>query len=197
VGAILKKKVRAPKRKRLPTVLSVAEARAIVGSIKKPIAKAGFLLMYACGLRISEAATLEVTAIDGVNGLLRVIGKGNKERCVPLPQPVLAELRQLWKTHGDTRWLCPSPRGNGPITRQALWQTFKKVAREAGITRRVTPHTLRHSYATRLLESGVDIRVVQILLGHACIGTTAVYTHLTEPTRAALKQILDKLMTGL
>lgn len=153
--------------------------------------------MYACGLRISEAATLEVTAIDGINGLVRVIGKGNKERRVPLPQPVLTELRRLWKTHRNKRWLCPSPRGSGPISRRGLWQTFRKATREAGITRRATPHTLRHSYATRLLENGVDTRVVQILLGHAGIATTAIYTHLTEPTRTSLKAILDKLMTGL
>lgn len=153
--------------------------------------------MYACGLRISEAAALEVTAIDGKNGLIRIIGKGNKERCVPLPAPVLAELRRLWRTHGDKRWLCPSPTGKGPITRRALWSTFKTVIGEAGIKTRVTPHSLRHSYATRLLESGVDLRIVQILLGHASIGTTAVYTHLTEPTRAGLKTLLDKMMAGL
>ena len=157
--------------------------------------------MYACGLRISEAATLEVTAIDGVNGVIRVIGKGNKERWVPLPAPVLDELRRLWKTHRNPRWLCPSPRGPraglAPITRGALGQTFRQVVKEAGINRRATPHTLRHSYATRLLESGVELRVVQILLGHAGIASTAIYTHLTEPTRAKLKAILDKLMTGL
>jgi integrase/recombinase XerD len=165
--------------------------------VKRPCARIGFLLMYACGLRISEAATLEVAAIDGVNGLIRVIGKGNKERCVPLPAPVLTELRTLWKTHRDQRWLCPSPTGKGPITRHALGQTFRKVLHETGIKARVTPHTLRHSYATRLLENGVELRIVQILLGHASIGTTALYTHLTEPTRAGLKTILDKLMAGL
>jgi integrase/recombinase XerD len=153
--------------------------------------------MYACGLRISEAAGLEVTAIDGRNGLIRIIGKGNKERCVPLPAPVLAELRTLWTTHRDRRWLCPSPTGKGPITRAALWQTFKTVKAEAGITTRVTPHSLRHSFATRLLEAGVELRIVQILLGHASIGTTALYTHLTEPTRASLKIILDRIMAGL
>jgi len=197
VVAVLKKRVRAPKRKRLPNVLSDAEARAIIGRVRSPVQKAGMLLMYACGLRITEAATLEVTAIDGIIGFIRVIGKGNKERQVPLPQPVLAELRSLWKTHRDKRWLFPSPRQEGPISRYALWLTFKQAVRAAGITRRITPHSLRHSYATRLLESGVDIRVVQILLGHARIGTTAIYTHLTEPTRASLKRILDKLMTGL
>lgn len=165
--------------------------------MRKPVARIGVLLMYACGLRISEAATLPVSAIDGVNGLIRVVGKGNKERCVPVPAPVLAELRRLWTSHRNRRWLCPDPTGDAPMTRHALRQTFSKVVVEAGIKAHVTPHTLRHSYATRLLEAGVELRIVQILLGHASIGTTALYTHLTEPTRAGLKSILDKVMAGL
>ena len=197
MGAILKKRVKSPKRKRLPNVLSDAEARAVIGRVRKPVARIACLLMYACGLRISEAATLEVTRIDGVNGLIRVVGKGNKERCVPVPAPVLAELRQLWKTHGNKRWLCPNQKGDGPVARHTLWDTFSKVIGEAGIKARVTPHTLRHSYATRLIECGVPLRIVQILLGHASIGTTALYTHLTEPIRADLKLLLDKLMSGL
>jgi site-specific recombinase XerD len=182
---------------RLPGVLSDTEARTIIGLVRRPVARTGFLLMYACGLRISEAATLEVTAIDGAAGVVHVVGKGNKERCVPLPAPVLAELRQLWTSHRNKRWLCPGPAGKGPITRRALGVTFKKVIAEAGIRKHVTPHSLRHSYATRLLESGVDLRIVQILLGHASIRTTAIYTHLTEPTRANLKALLDRIMAGL
>ena len=183
--------------------------------------------MYACGLRISEAATLEIGAIDRANLRLRIIGKGDRERLVPLPQPVLDSLRALWKTHRDPRWLFPNHSGANPANQQvnslrALWKThrdprwlfpnhsganpanqqvlrrtFQDAAPTAGITRRVTPHALRHSYATRLLESGVDTRVVQILLGHVHIATTAIYTHLTEPTRVSLKGILDTLMTGL
>ena len=153
--------------------------------------------MYACGLRIEEAARLEVTAIDGVNLMVRVTGKGNKERRVPLPTPVHQELRQLWQTHRNRRWMCPNRRGCEPVDAGTLRITFRKAADAAGIKRAVTPHSLRHSYATRLLESGVDTRIVQLLLGHANIATTAVYTHLTEPTRASLKAIVDKLMTGL
>jgi site-specific recombinase XerD len=99
--------------------------------------------------------------------------------------------------HRDQRWLCPSPTGRGPITRCALWQTFKKVKGEACIKKRITPRSLRHSYATRLLDAGVELRIVQILLGHASTGTTALSTHLTEPTPADLKTVLEKLTVGL
>jgi integrase/recombinase XerD len=153
--------------------------------------------MYACGLRTSEAITLEVGAIDRANQVLRVIGKGDKERLVPLPQPVLDELTNLWRTHHNRRWLFPNRRGTAPIHKHVLARTFAIAAAAACIRRDVTPHALRHSYATRLIENGVDIRVVQILLGHANIATTAVYAHLTTPTRASLHSLLDRLMTGL
>jgi len=153
--------------------------------------------MYACGLRISEAATLEVGAIDSANLRLRIIGKGDRERLVPLPRPVLDDLRALWRIHRNPRWLFPNHLGPNSANQQVLRRTFQDAARAAGIKRRVTPHALRHSYATRLLESGIDTRIVQILLGHVHIATTAIYTHLTEPTRISLKAILDGLMTGL
>ena len=110
---------------------------------------------------------------------------------------MLHELRRLWRTHRHPRWLFPNRGGTGTLNQQVLSRTFKAAVRQAGIKRRVTPHALRHSYATRLLESGIDTRVVQILLGHVHIATTAIYTHLTEPTRISLKAILDGLMTGL
>ncbi len=97
---------------------------------------------------------------------------------MPLPEPVLVQLHQLCLTHRNLSWLCPNRGGNGPISKNALWRTFRLAARAAGITRRVSPHSLRHGYATRLLERGTDTRVVQILLGHVNIATTAVYLHL-------------------
>jgi site-specific recombinase XerD len=153
--------------------------------------------MYACGLRISEASTLEVDAIDRANQVLRIVGKGNKERLAPLPQPVLDELGLLWRTHRNRRWLFPNHRGDAPINKRVLARSFAAAAAATGIQRGVTPHALRHSYATRLIENGVDIRVVQILLGHASIASTAIYTHLTTPTRASLHGLLNRLMTGL
>lgn len=139
---------------------------------------------------------MEISAIDGVNRQLRIIGKGNKQRIVPLPRSVLEDLREFWTTHRNPRWLFPNKVGSGPIGRGALGRALAIAAREAGITGS-TLHSLRHSYATRLLERNVNLRVVQILLGHGSIATTAVYTHLTEPTRASLTGILDELMTGL
>ena len=159
--------------------------------------------MYACGLRISEAAGLEVGAIDKVDKVVRIVGKGDKERRVPLPQPVLDGLRAMWavdgKRHGNRRWVFPNHQGTGPVSTRVLERTFAAAATAAGLPdeRRPTPYTLRHSYATRLMEKGVDTRVVQILLGHANIATTALYTHLTEPTRAGLRRLLDEVMAGL
>ncbi len=153
--------------------------------------------MYACGLRISEAATLEVSAIDGANLSLRIIGKGDKQRLVPMPASLLEELRSLWRTHRHPRWLFLNRHGANVVNQHVLSRTFRAAARAAGITQPVTSHSLRHSYATRLLEHGIDTRVVQILLGHANIATTTIYTHLTEPTRVSLRGILDRLMTDL
>jgi site-specific recombinase XerD len=153
--------------------------------------------MYACGLRISEATTLEVGAIDRANQVLRIVGKGNKERLVPLPQPILDELAQLWRTHHNPRWLFPNRHGYAPLNKRVLSDTFAAAVTAAGIRQAVTPHVLRHSYATRLLENGVDVRIVQVLLGHARIASTTIYTHLTTPTRASLHGLLDRLMTGL
>jgi integrase/recombinase XerD len=153
--------------------------------------------MYACGLRISEATRLEVGSVDRARQVLRIIGKGDKERLVALPEPVLKALEQLWRRHRNRRWLFPNRRGDGPLDRRVLSQSFAAAAAAAGLRPGASPHALRHSYATRLIENGVDIRIVQILLGHARLATTAIYTHLTTPTLAALRGVLDRLMTGL
>ena len=132
--------------------LTDAQVRYLLGHVRNPIHKACFSVMYACGLRIGEAAALEVSAIDKISLLLRVIGKGNKERCVPLPQPVLADLRKLWLTHRNPRWLFPGRRNTGPVGRDTLHATFAAAARAAGITG-ATSHSLRHSYACLLYTS--------------------------------------------
>ena len=146
-----KKKIRLPRQKRLPRALAHAEVRRLFGCITNPIHRTCFAVMYACGLRIGEAATLEIGTIDGDNGLLRIIGKGNKERLVPLPEPMLLSLRRLWTTHKSPRWLFPTRAATNPVGRGTLNRTFAAAAQAAGIGS-ATPHSLRHGYATRLLQ---------------------------------------------
>ncbi len=142
--------------------------RRILDGVRNPIHRGCFSLIYACGLRISEAATLPVTAIDKTNGLLRVVGKGNKERVVPVPKPVHESLRRMWQAenHRDRCWLFPNSWRTGPVTTNVLVRTFADAVKAADLPggRRATPHTLRHAYATRLFEKKVDTRVVQVLL---------------------------------
>jgi len=186
-----------PAQKRLPVVLSLEEIRRLLQQVFSPRYRLCLACMYACGLRISEATTLSVSQVDGARGLLRVIGKGNKERLVPLPQPLLLQLRELWKTHRHPRWLFPNRRGTGPLAAQNLRHAFRAAARAAGLPPSLVPHALRHSYATELLHHGVELRIVQILLGHASLKSTTIYTHLTEPGRQRLHTLLDRLMAGL
>ena len=196
IGPCSQKKIRLPKQKRLPHAIADAEVRKLLALTTNPIHRTCFALMYACGLRTGEAVSLEIPAIDGRKHLLTIIGKGNKERLVPLPDPMLWSLRRLWQLHKNPRWLFPNRVGDHTIGRGTLNRTFSLVAQAAGI-RSVTPHSLRHAYATRLLENGVNVRVVQLLLGHSQIATTALYLHLTEPTRTSLTNLLDKLMVDL
>lgn len=191
------KRIRLPRQKRLPEALSDEDVRRLLGCVRNPVHRSCLTVMYACGLRISEAVAIELKAIDSANRLLTITGKGNKERRVPLPSPVLADLRALWRQHRNPCWLFPNRRNDGPLDPGVLTQTFHDAAAKAGLPPGVTPHALRHSYATRLLEHGINLRVVQILLGHQHLSSTAIYTHLTEPTRASLKYTLDRLMVGL
>src|SRR6267142_2701625 len=130
-------------------LLYLRDERAILAQVRNPIHRASFQLMYACGLRIGEAAKVEVRDIESAEGLLRVIGKGDKERRVPLPEAMLAELRRLWPAHHNPRWVTPNRSGTGPVSKNALWRTFRLSVRAAGIKRPISPHSLRHSYASR------------------------------------------------
>ncbi len=157
--------------------------------------KAMFELLYATGLRVSELVTLTVNAVNWQVGCLTATGKGRKERIVPIGKTAIAILRRymeesrpLLLKEKKTDVLFVNRRGGG-LTRQALWKTIRKYALLAGIQKKVHPHTFRHSFATHLLEGGADLRAVQVMLGHADISTTQVYTHVT---RERLREIHRK-----
>lgn len=154
-------------------------------------------MMYACGLRLSEAATLPVSAVDSKQMLLRVIGKRNKERALPLSEPVLQMLRQVWKTHRNPKWLFPRRDGGSHVPGSTVRRAFHHARRECLFDEDFKTHTLRHSFATQLLTKRIDIRVVQILLGHASLRSTQIYTHLTEPLREDLRRMLGEFFQGL
>lgn len=197
MGSFYKKKIRQPAQKRLPSVLSHKQIQQLLNAIRSPAYSTFFALIYACGLRISEAQFLTVQDIDSANGTVRIIGKGNKERRIPLPTPILIRLRTLWKTHRNPRLLFPNQNGDQPVSSCILYRVFKNALADANLPLTFTPHSLRHSYATRLMENRVDTRVVQILLGHASISSTTIYTHLTEPTRQSLRILLDSVMSSI
>jgi integrase/recombinase XerD len=182
-------KLETPKAWRtLPEVLTVAEVEKLLGSpkIDEPLAfrdRALFELAYGAGLRVSEWITLQVRDLALEEGLVRVFGKGSKERLVPLGRRAigavatyLAELRPRLD-HGKSEGkLFLNARGT-PLSRMGAWKILRQHVDRAGITKHVTPHTLRHSFATHLLEGGADLRAVQEMLGHASIATTQIYTH--------------------
>jgi integrase/recombinase XerD len=152
--------------------------------------------MYVCGLRIGEAVSLRPQQIDAQHGAIRIIGKGNKERLIPLPPALLTAMRQAWKTHGNRQWVFATRQQGPHISPRSVRGALDDACDHEGVPG-LTPHCLRHGFATRLLEQGVELRVVQILLGHASIRSTEIYTHLTEPIRRQLRAKLDALADGL
>lgn len=177
--------------RRLPRILTVIEVEKLLAapnpSLREGVRDKALLeLMYATGLRVSETVGLDLSDLDLAHEVVRCIGKGNKERLVPLGSQAVRALReylgkarpQLARRH-STQALFVSRLG-GRFSRQGCWKLIRRYARRSGITTRVTPHTLRHSFATHLLEGGADLRAVQEMLGHATISMTQVYTHLTR-----------------
>jgi site-specific recombinase XerD len=189
--------VRPRRSKKLPVVLSREEVRAVLKLIKHPVIRMALTTMYACGLRISEAVQLTVKDIDGDRHQLWVrCGKGGKDRAVPLPDHVLKLLRSHYKNFGNGgTWLFPQKEWH--IGTDTLQDAFKQALVEAAIKKSATPHTLRHSYATHLLENGEDITTLQKILGYADISTTKIYLHLTSKISEHLGKNLNELMSDL
>jgi site-specific recombinase XerD len=153
-------------------------------------------VIYGCGLRISEAVALRPEQVDAQLRALRLVGKGNKERLIPLPEALLKDMREAWKTHRNRPWVFATRPEGLHVSPRSVRGALSDACAAAGITG-VTPHSLRHAFATHLLERGTDVRVVQMLLGHGSIRSTEIYTHLTETIRQQVRAKLDELVAGL
>ena len=195
-------KVKRPSR--LPVILTKAEVRRLLSLVKVYDYRICLGLMYACGLRIGEVIKIAPADIDGERKMLHIKnGKGKKDRAVPLPDNIYEKLRQYWLTHKNRDLLFPTRSSSNresceiSIKRRVLQVAFKKALQESGVIRKATPHTLRHSYATHLLEAGVNIRVIQKYLGHRSLRATIVYIHLTNTTEVRCVELLNKLMSDL
>ena len=214
--------VRTKDSRPLPKVLSRADVAAVLGTLRVHRFRAVLRLIYACGLRLGEAVALEVRDIDGKEGRLLVRdGKGGKQRYIPLPKAMLLELRAWWRTHCHPRLLFPAA-GRGwrvnrrateaeqaaalaahqanatvPMSESSVQNAFRLALAQSGVGKPASVHTLRHSYATHLLEEGVNIRVVSAYLGHANIEQTVVYLHLTEASEAKAHEALARMLSHL
>jgi site-specific recombinase XerD len=190
--------------KKLPVVLSRDEVWRILAAVRIPVYRVCLTTIYACGLRLTEGAQLQVPDIDGERTLLHIHGKRRKDRYVPLPVATLQLLRDYWRTHRNPLWLFPTGTRShaaplndptaGPISRSSLQSAFVRAVKPSGVHKRAHVHTLRHSYATHLLEAGVNLRLIQEYLGHTSPQTTAIYTHLTRELRDAALEPINGLM---
>jgi integrase/recombinase XerD len=190
--------IRPKKRRKLPEILSLEEVRSLLSLVVNPAYRTALRVIYSCGLRLSEGIHLKVQDIDGKRMLIRVQnGKGGKDRYVPLPLRTLEYLRAYWAANKPRYWLFPAINGKEPLSPTTLQKTFKAVLRESGIEKNVSIHSLRHAYATHLLEAGIDLRSIQEILGHRSAQTTSIYTHLTQKSVDRLHATVDYLMSEL
>lgn len=180
------------KPKTLPVVLSQQEVLRFLGAVDHPMYRVALTTEYASGLRVSELVALRVEDIDSARMLIHVgHGKGDKARLVPLSKVLLAQLREYWRAYRPQPWLFPGQQQDKPVCKRTIWEACRRARDGAGLRKQVTPHTLRHCYATHLLEAGTDIRTVQALLGHASLSSTMIYTHVQRRLVTATRSPLD------
>ena len=180
--------------KRLPVILSRNEVQRLLSGIPRIKTRAMLTTLYATGMRVSELGQLKVCDIDSQRRVITVRqGKGQKDRYVMLSAKLLALLREYWKQHRPSDFLFPGTDPAQPMDRSAVRVLCVTAARKAGITKPVSPHTLRHAFATHLLEDGVDLRTIQALLGHRSIRTTALYTYVSPEKVRSTASPLDTL----
>jgi integrase/recombinase XerD len=190
--------------RRLPDVLSRDEVERVIAAVRTPHNRVFLRTVYSLGLRLDEARHLQPGDIDGDRGLVHVHrGKGARDRYVPLPSSTCRRLREWYRTHRNPTWLFPAsgrgqqdhPSAATPICRSSVQNVLRRVVREVGIRKRVSIHTLRHSYATHLLEAGVNLRLIQQYLGHQSLQTTTLYLHLTTRGQEHAVGVIEEIMT--
>ena len=195
--------LRIPRPKTLPDVLTLDEVRRLIDAVRTLHNKTYLWTVYSLGLRLTEGLHLQVGDIDSARMLVHVHrGKGSKDRYVPLPVKTLTLLREYWATHRNPHWLFPATGRSGkaaalahePMAKASVQGALRKVVEEVGIRKHVSMHTLRHSYATHLLEAGVSLRLIQQYLGHRSLRTTMVYLHLTSQGQEQARAAIEKLM---
>jgi integrase len=199
--------VRPQREKRLPVVLTREEIQRIFKCVRFQCYRVCLLTIYSCGLRLGEGCTLKVSNIDSQRMVIHVEqGKGGKDRYVPLPRRTLLELRNWYKTHRNPNWLFPAAgRGNHndfaiatePTNRCNIQDAFREALRKSRVNKRASVRTLRHSYATHLVELGVNLRLIQEYLGHMSPETTAIYAHLTDVANNQANRIINRFMDEL
>jgi len=191
---------------KLPVILSAPEVRRIITKVPLLDHRVALTTLYSCGLRLGEALNLQVGDVDSKRMFLHIrAGKGNRDRYVPLPQRTLELLRQTWRSHRHPRLLFPAkghsgqgaPTATRPMCRSTLQRAFRLALRASGIKKAVHIHSLRHSYATHLLEQGENLRQLQVNLGHHSPTTTVIYTHLTTLCQTQHQQRINKFMGDL
>ena len=192
---IMTEEIDRPRRGRsLPDIFSVSEVEKLLKSIRNLKHKSAIALLYACGLRRGELISLRISAVDSKRKLLIVKGaKGNKDRIVPLPESMIELLREYYKIYRPKCWLFEGQKIGIQYSETSLREAFIRGMKEAGIKKKLTLHSLRHSYATHLLENGIDLRFIQELLGHKSSKTTEIYTHVTAKTIERIKSPFENL----
>lgn len=182
------------KARRLPVIPGREEVAQFLEAARNLKHRAMMTILYACGLRIAELTHLRVPDIDSRRMIIHVQqGKGRKDRIVPLSQRLLGLLREYWKAYRPEGWLFPGRSSDRPITTSSARVACYKICRDAGLKKKLNPHSLRHAFATHLLEDGTDVRTVQLLLGHRSLSTTSRYTHLSTQHLRAVRSPLDLL----
>jgi len=198
--------VRPAPEKKLPVILSLAEGRQILGRLRLLRYQVCLTTIYSCGLRLQEGTHLQVADIDSARMMIHVRhGKGAKDRYAPLPQRTLQLLRQYWATHHNPVLLFPAEgrdhialaQATEPMSKSSVQDAFHAALKESRLNKRASVHTLRHSWATHLLEAGVNLRLIQEWLGHSSPATTSVYTHLTVKAEQLGTQAINRIISDL